>query len=154
MARFSSILERGAPYLGSKSDLSGITSLPPPSPSLRRSSTHDILANSRLRRSGTFDAPDNFRDRMERQRTPSFSREGSVYSRETSTPSYRETSRFSPKEPSFSREIPNYTRPTFSDEPSYPRDTPNYSRYSSILDDKHNWGFSTLRRRHSRNGYP
>lgn len=30
--------------------------------------------------------------------------------------------------------------------------TPNYSRYSSLLDDKHDWGFRTLRRRNSRLG--
>lgn len=29
-------------------------------------------------------------------------------------------------------------------------ETPNFSRYSSILDDKHDWGFSTLSRRNSR----
>lgn len=30
--------------------------------------------------------------------------------------------------------------------------TPNYSRYSSLLDDKHDWGFRTLRRRNSKAG--
>eukprot|EP00088_Acartia_fossae_P045512 TRINITY_DN4902_c0_g1_i1.p2 TRINITY_DN4902_c0_g1~~TRINITY_DN4902_c0_g1_i1.p2 ORF type:complete len:230 (+),score=51.27 TRINITY_DN4902_c0_g1_i1:1154-1843(+) len=34
-------------------------------------------------------------------------------------------------------------------------EAPNFSRYSSILDDKHDWGFSTLSRRNSRsfNGF-
>ena len=78
--------------------------------------------------------------------------------------SVREIPNYTREIPNYTREIPNYTReiPTyaqrtvgnFSEEPSYTRETPNYSRYSSILDDKHNWGFSTLRRRHSRNGYP
>ena len=44
--------------------------------------------------------------------------------------------------------------PAFSREGSvaFPaRDIPhNYARYSSLLDDKHNWGFSTLRRKNSR----
>lgn len=42
-----------------------------------------------------------------------------------------------------------------SRESSVGRDGTNFSRYSSILDDKHDWGFSTLSRRNSRtyNGF-
>ena len=133
MFRYSSILERNPPYLGSSSDLGSLRSLPPPSPSLRRSSTHDILHSARLRKSATFDPPEYTRDYLDRdpssvRDTPTISREGSVYS---------------PRDGSV------YST----------RDSPNYSRYSSTLDDKHNWGFSTLRRRNSRSsnssaGYP
>ena len=143
IVRYSSILERNPVYLGSSSDMS--CRLPPPSPSLRRSSTQDILSLPRHRRSGTFDPPDLSRDSLIYPReggrevnlregsrdTPAYSREGSrdtpVYSREGSVYSGRDT--------------------------SSSRNTPNYSRYSSILDDKHNWGFSTLRRRNSKSSF-
>jgi len=55
----------------------------------------------------------------------------------------------------YSRRIPashnrNSMMASYSREPSIGRDTPNFSRYSSILDDKHDWGFSTLARRNSK----
>jgi len=47
------------------------------------------------------------------------------------------------------QDIPDVPFPTSTREGSI---TPNYSRYSSLLDDKHDWGFRTLRRRNSRLG--
>jgi len=57
-------------------------------------------------------------------------------------------------------EVPRLSRTSrdLGDTPSqstYSREgsvTPNYSRYSSVLDDKHDWGFRTLRRRDSKAG--
>ena len=156
IVRYSSILERTPLQLGSGSDMS--SRLPPPSPSIRRSSTQDI--QPRHRRSGTFDPPDlsrdhtplNTRDDVRYSRdTPTYSREGSrdLYSRDGSVYGTRDGG------------VPNYSRDGSGT--NYSREGSvyggregagtNYSRYSSILDDKHNWGFSTLRRRNSKSSF-
>jgi len=115
----------------------------------------------RLRKSATLDPPDW--DWTERERTPSLSREPQSFSR-INQGLFRDTPREGSITPGFLRDAPREgsIAPGFlrddlregSIASSFLRDTPregsiapNYSRYASLLDDKHNWGFSTLRRR-------
>lgn len=114
--------------------------IPPPSPmsSLRRSSTADVgIGNtSSLRRSSTNEATysqpytNSLRrsSTHERQPLPDYSRSNSLSRNE----SFHNGNDYSPA--------------------SLHSDTPNYSRYSSLLDDKHDWGFRTLKRRNSKAG--
>ena len=114
--------------------------IPPPSPmsSLRRSSTSDTGKSSLLRHSSINDVPyaqpytNSLRRSSTHERQPhlDYSRSNSLSRNES------------------------YHNGSISDNPlaSFHSETPNYSRYSSLLDDKHDWGFRTLKRRNSKAG--
>jgi len=129
---------RTSPYTSSSSRYTVPNpGIPPPSPmsSLRRSSSHEAgNSTSSLRRSSTNE--------------PAYNQPYTNSLRRSST---------------HERQIPlDYTRSnSLSRNESYQNgnpyesqrsETPNYSRYSSLLDDKHDWGFRTLRRRNSKAG--
>jgi len=116
--------------------------IPPPSPmsSLRRSSTADVGNTSSLRRSSTNEVPYN-------QPYTNSLRRSSTHERQPQQ-DYSRSNSLSRNE-SFANgncNISDYSSPSLRSE------TPNYSRYSSLLDDKHDWGFRTLKRRNSKAG--
>lgn len=132
---------RTSPFASSNSRYANPSSgIPPPSPmsTLRRSSTADVGNTSSLRRSSTNEAPYN----------PSFTnslRRSSTHERHTPQDHSRSNS-LSRNESFGNGNIHDYSSP------SSQADTHNYSRYSSLLDDKHDWGFRTLKRRNSKAG--
>ena len=160
--RFSSIIERSNMYLDKDPELSEVTSarsdrtspysstnsrytnpnpgIPPPSPmsSLRRNSTADVGNSSSLRRSSTHEAPYN-------QPYTSSLRRSSTHERQPQ-PDYSRSNSLSRNESFGNGNVSDYSSP------SYRTESPNYSRYSSLLDDKHDWGFRTLKRRNSKAG--
>jgi len=117
------------------------TGIPPPSPvsTLRRSSTQEVDSNSSsLRRSSTNE--------------PAYTQPYTNSLRRSSTherhviPDYSRSNSLSRNESFHNGHASDYPSPSVRSE------TPNYSRYSSLLDDKHDWGFRTLRRRNSKVG--
>lgn len=142
--------------------------IPPPSPSsslIRRSSTADSRRNSLISRPDSYNSPGYSSSSLRRSstldRSPaqdllragsvsrnSFNQDGNLSWSERSNyinPHSNDSIHDSPAYSRLSRDTPNYL--------SESEDVPNYSRYSSLLDDKHDWGFRTLRRRNSKN-YP
>jgi len=132
---------RTSPFTSSSSRYTVPNSgIPPPSPmsSLRRSSTLEGgNDSSSLRRSSTNEATYN-------QPYTNSLRRSSTHERQL-PPDYSRSNSLSRNE--------SFQNGNVSDHPSSLRsETPNYSRYSSLLDDKHDWGFRTLRRRNSKAG--
>jgi len=115
----------------------------PPSSSLRRSSTTDVSVNNYSIAPSLLNETNNYRQPY--------------------TNSLRRSSTHDPPPISFSRSNSLSRNESFNngkqvDYPSsnisssYAEIAPNYSRYSSLLDDKHDWGFRTLKRRNSKAG--
>jgi len=172
------VLEQNEPALDNTSDFpeyirTSHTSLfspgiPPPSPSsslIRRSSTTDNRKNSLIPRPDSYSSPGYSTSSLRRSstldRTPSqdILRAGSIsrnsLNQDGNSSWSERPNHYSLRSGGSTHDAPNYFRrsretPNYSSESE---DTPNYSRYSSILDDKHDWGFRTLRRRNSKN-YP
>eukprot|EP00092_Neocalanus_flemingeri_P105148 GFUD01134729.1.p2 GENE.GFUD01134729.1~~GFUD01134729.1.p2 ORF type:complete len:122 (-),score=10.24 GFUD01134729.1:144-509(-) len=107
--------------------------------SLRRSSTLEGSSNpSLLRRSSTNEATYN-------QPYTNSLRRSSTHERQI-PPDYSRSNSLSRNENLHNGNVSDYPSASLHTEP------PNYSRYSSLLDDKHDWGFRTLRRRNSKAG--
>ena len=102
---------------------------------MRRCSTQDLLLDY---------APPPFLRRSSYERRPSHSPSASsLFSRSGGGGGVFDEERASPARH-------GWTTPELRNSAGrYEPPSPNYSRYSSVLDDKHNWGFSTLRRRNS-----
>ena len=108
---------------------------PPPVPAVRRCATQDLMLQDY---SAAAAASPLLRRAAYEQRPPS-------HSPSTSSLFYPELQRGSWTLPELAAWRPTPPRPLCDELPP----SPNYGRYSALLDDKHNWGFSTLRRRNS-----
>jgi len=133
---------RTSPFTSSSNSRYTIPSsgIPPPSPmsTLRRSSTAEVGNTPSLRRSSTNEAPYS-------QSYTNSLRRSSTHERHPQQ-DYSRSNSLSRNESFANGNVTDYSSP------SYLADTPNYSRYSSLLDDKHDWGFRTLKRRNSKAG--
>ena len=172
--RFSSIMERSNMSLDKDPEFSDVTSarsgrtspytstnsrytipnpgIPPPSPmsSLRRSSTADVGNTSSLRHSSTADVSNTSSLRRSSTNEATYSQPYTNSLRRSSTHERQPLPDYS-RSNSLSRNESFHNGNDYSSG-SLHSETPNYSRYSSLLDDKHDWGFRTLKRRNSKAG--